>query len=211
MIDNLVLPDIVKEVREEKYLELEAMAKKHGIRVLYMKSGDMIRDGELKLSCINPCVEDDVSYDNYAFQGEIQTEINGRRTSTDINENSLVLVAEYKSLVAVFTGDIGKETEKGLISIMERFDLKDKLVVYDVAHHGSANSNSEEFVRLLKPRVAMVSCGKNNSYGHPAVEVLERLEKVGCDVWCTYESGQVEVYEEEGRICVRGYIAEISR
>ena len=212
LIDNLVLPDISKEAREEKYIELEAMAKKHGIKVLYMKSGDMIQDGELKLSCINPYVDGEVSYDNYALQGEIQTEIRpeviGARNSTDINENSLVFVAEYKTLVAVFTGDIGKETEKGLISSIEKFDLKDKVVIYDVAHHGSRNSNSEEFIRLLKPRVAVVSCGKDNAYGHPAVEVLERLDKVGCDVWLTYESGQIEVYEEDGRMCVGGYIAE---
>ena len=172
----------------------------------------MIQDGELKLSCINPYVDGEVSYDNYALQDEIQTEIRpeviGTRNSTDINENSLVFVAEYKSLVAVFTGDIGKETEKGLLSSIEKFELKDKVVVYNVAHHGSVNSNSEEFIRLLKPRVAVVSCGKDNSYGHPAVEVLERLDKVGCDVWLTYESGQIEVYEEDGRMCMGGYIAE---
>ena len=207
-IENLVLPDISKEAREEKYLELEAMAKAQGIKVLHMKSGDMIRDGELKLSCINPCVAGDASYDTYVSQVETQTEIQGRSNTTDINENSLVMVAEYKSLVAVFTGDIGKETEHDLVCFLEKFDLRDKLVIYDVAHHGSGNSNSEEFIELLKPRVSVISCGKDNSYGHPADEVLERLDKVGSDVWVTYECGQIEVYEEEGRICVRGYITE---
>ena len=81
-------------------------------------------------------------------------------------------------------------------------------MIYDVAHHGSANSNSEEFVMLLKPRVSVVSCGKDNLYGHPANEVLERLEEVGSDVWCTYESGQIDIYEEDGRIRVRGYVME---
>ena len=207
-IDNLVLPDISKEAREEKYLELEAMAKAQGIKVLHMKSGDMIRDGELKLSCINPCVAGDASYDTYVSQVETQTEIQGRSNTTDINENSLVMVAEYKSLVAVFTGDIGKKTEQDLVCFLEKFDLRDKLVIYDVAHHGSGNSNSEEFIELLKPRVSVISCGKDNSYGHPADEVLERLDKVGSDVWVTYECGQIEVYEDEGRICVRGYITE---
>ena len=95
-----------------------------------------------------------------------------------------------------------------MVCFLEKFDLRDKLVIYDVAHHGSGNSNSEEFIELLKPRVSVISCGKDNSYGHPADEVLERLDKVGSDVWVTYECGQIEVYEEEGRICVRGYITE---
>ena len=207
-IDNLVLPEILKESRDEKYLELEIMAKTHGIKVSYMRSGDTIRDGELKLSCINPCVGDDATCDKYVVQGEERIEIQGRSNTTDINENSLVLVAEYKSLVSVFTGDIGKETERGLISSLEKVDLQEKVVIYDVAHHGSANSNSEEFVMLLKPRVSVVSCGKDNLYGHPANEVLERLEEVGSDVWCTYESGQIDIYEEDGRIRVRGYAME---
>lgn len=207
-IDNLVLPDISKESRDEKYLELETLAKTHGIMISYMKSGDRIRDGELKLSCINPCVGSDIAYDKYMVQGEDRAEIQGRSNATDINENSLVLVAEYKSLVSVFTGDIGKETERGLISSLEKFNFQEKVVIYDVAHHGSANSNSQEFIELLNPRVAVVSCGKDNSYGHPADEVLERLEEVGCDVWVTYECGQIEIYEEDGRIGVRGYIAE---
>lgn len=221
LIDNLILPDIPGESRDEKYLELEALARKQGINVLYMKAGDKLKDGELKITCINPGVVNssvmenltrneirDVARDEIRDIARDEIKDVARNTTTDINESSLVFVAEYKSLAAVFTGDIGKETERELINILEQYDFDRRTVIYDVAHHGSRNSNSEELIGLLKPTIAVVSCGKDNSYGHPAVEVLERLKEVGCSVWCTYESGQIEVYEEEEKIRIRGMVVE---
>ena len=205
LIDKLVLPNIALEARDEKYLKLVTMAKERGIEALYMKAGDMLWDGELKLTCINPremSLEKDRSDRALAKRDRAKL----LNENTDINESSLVLVAEYKGVIGIFTGDIGKETEKSLLETLEQFDFKGKLVVYDVAHHGSKNSNSQEMIDALKPRIAVVSCSKENSYGHPAVEVLERLSQVYCNVWCTYESGQVEVYESEKGMMVRGYV-----
>ena len=204
LIDKLVLPDISFDARDEKYLNLVMIAEQRGIDVMYMKAGDGLSDGELKLTCVNP-----VNIQSVVNVGDIDSSAieEEKKTTIDINESSLVLYLEYKELAAVFTGDIGKETEQELISIFERLNLDKKLVVYDVAHHGSGNSNSAEFISIIKPRVAVVSCGKDNSYGHPAPEVIERLETVGSDVWYTYESGQVEVYEGKEGIMIKGYVA----
>ena len=189
-INVLVLPDITGEERDEKYWELVNLAKEKDIDLVYMNAGDKLRDGRLCFTCVNPVADRDI--------------VNS--INSDINEKSLVLVAEYKSLACIFTGDIGKETEKGLVPLIKQFDLQEKIVIYDVAHHGSRNSNSQEIIDVVQPGVSVISCGKDNSYGHPAKEVLERLEAVGSEIWCTYESGQIEVYEGKDGIMVRGYV-----
>ena len=198
LLEMLVLPDIPNEAREEKYLELVKLAEDNDIQIMYMKAGDKLKDGRLSLTCLNPRVELGSSNDD-SGRDDI-------KVSSDINENSLVFVAEYKELACIFTGDIGEETERKLISYLEEFNLQDKIVVYDVAHHGSGNSNSQEIINCIKPDASIISCGRDNSYGHPAKEVLDRLEEIGSSIWCTYERGQTEVYEGEEGFMIRGYV-----
>lgn len=62
-----------------------------------------------------------------------------------------------------------------------------------VAHHGSKNSTFEEFLSLIKPELSFISCGKNNSYGHPSTELLERLTQVGSKALITYEKGAIMI------------------
>ena len=202
-IDNLVMPDISDKDKDDKYIKLIDLAKRREIEVIFMKAGDKLKDDQMILSCINPS-----------------------GSATNINDSSLVFVLEYAELAAVFTGDIGKEVEKEILDdlelILHNGDEKnddendeinddengDKLVVYDVAHHGSFNSNSEEFVNLINPRISVISCGKDNSYGHPAEEVLKCLEDVGSEILCTFNCGQIEIYEEKGKIMLREFVDE---
>ena len=193
-INVLVLPDINVGARDEKYMALVNFARERNIKVIYMNAGDKLNDGRLQFTCLNPGV----------YEGST----NGVGGNFDVNENSLVLVAEYKNLACIFTGDIGTDTERNLISLLKGFGLQDKLVIYDVAHHGSGNSNSWEIIDALKPRLSVISCGKDNSYGHPAKEVVERLEAIGSEIWCTYENGQIEVNEGKEGLVVRGYVGE---
>jgi competence protein ComEC len=89
----------------------------------------------------------------------------------DANDLSIVLFLEYGSHTFLLTGDIGKETEQALI---EQSVLKDTTVL-KVAHHGSKSSTSDEFLSVVRPEIAIISAGKNNSYGHPAPETVTRL------------------------------------
>ncbi len=59
------------------------------------------------------------------------------------------------------------------------------------AHHGSASSTGEELLNRISPRLAVISCGKNNRYGHPHREVLDRLEAAECAVVRTAGQGAV--------------------
>jgi competence protein ComEC len=61
-----------------------------------------------------------------------------------------------------------------------------------VSHHGSKYATSEEFLQAVSPNEAVISVGKNNSYGHPAPEVIERLLKSGARIWRTDAMGDIK-------------------
>lgn len=84
-----------------------------------------------------------------------------------------------------------------------------ELTILKVAHHGSKNSTSEEFLKAANPKLAIISCGKGNRYGHPHEETLERLEKVDIPWFCTKDYGAIIVtVDDKSRVQVRGYIAD---
>jgi competence protein ComEC len=69
-----------------------------------------------------------------------------------------------------------------------------------VAHHGSKYSTSEEFLRAISPKIALISAGKNNSYGHPHTETLEKLKENRTTTFVTSESGAVTVYTDGKKV-----------
>ena len=69
-----------------------------------------------------------------------------------------------------------------------------------VAHHGSNYSTGEEMLNRLRPRIALISCGKDNRYGHPHEELLERLERAGSRIYDTPGYGAVTVEKKEPKI-----------
>ena len=113
---------------------------------------------------------------------------------------------EIKTFRALFTGDLEKEGERALLhaaSEEKRLLHMEKDVVlqkqeawyegnYDllkVGHHGSSTSTSAAFLEWASPKMAVISCGRNNSYGHPHKETLECLLQKGCNVYRTDECG----------------------
>jgi len=89
----------------------------------------------------------------------------------DINNNSLVVLMEYKNMRTLFTGDIEAEAESHIVQNYP--DLK--VDILKIPHHGSKNSSSQELLDLLEPRIAVIQVGRNN-FGHPDETVLEKLE-----------------------------------
>ncbi len=84
-----------------------------------------------------------------------------------------------------------------------------ELTVLKVAHHGSKNSTSEDFLKAANPMLAIISCGEGNRYGHPHEETLERLEKADVPWFCTKDYGAITVtVDGKSHVKVRGYIAD---
>ena len=80
----------------------------------------------------------------------------------------------------LFTGDIEEIAEKQILK-----EHKNKLNILDstilkVGHHGSKTSSTKEFIEEIKPKIALIGVGKNNKFGHPNDEVIERLENLRC-------------------------------
>lgn len=96
---------------------------------------------------------------------------------TSENASSPIILLEYSASSFVFTGDATEAVEKDFLESLtngerERFSQVD---IFAAGHHGSKTSNCEEFLSLLKPTYVVVSCGKDNSYGHPTQEFLDRV------------------------------------
>jgi beta-lactamase superfamily II metal-dependent hydrolase len=118
--------------------------------------------------------------------------------SGNLNNDSLVLRLTYGGVTFLFTGDIEKEGEQALL----RRGVLAPVDVLKVAHHGSASSTSDDFVKAVKPKISVISVGKNN-YGHPSDQTLSALAGVGTCVWRTDIHGTVVVQVGKDGFSVR--------
>ena len=177
-IRNLMLPDWKQ--RPENYEELMKAAKKAGVNVHVMEKGDYLQEGEIVWNVLQP----------EAGRGE------------NVNEDSQVMLLESGEFQALFTGDIGTETEERMAGLLKDIDF------LKVAHHGSRYSTGEAFLQKTKPEIAVISCSSTNRYGHPGIETIERLEKNQCRIWYTMKSGAVTVRVKEKKLRVETFLDE---
>ena len=112
------------------------------------------------------------------------------------NNASVVLRAETAGRRFLLTGDIEKEAE--LVLALADRDLRAD--VLKVAHHGSRGSTSERMLDAITPRLAIISCGRRNLFGHPHPSVIERLAERRIRIWRTDRDGTVTVEVREGRL-----------
>ncbi len=126
-----------------------------------------------------------------------------------LNNNSLVLKLNYKNFSMLFTGDIEKIAEEAILNEYKN-SRKIQSTVLKVAHHGSKSSSTEEFINMVKPKFALIGVGKENKYGHPNVDVLERLEKLGTKIYRTDCDGEISIFVGwKGRVKVNKNIKTI--
>jgi competence protein ComEC len=114
------------------------------------------------------------------------------------NNASVILHATVQGRRFLFTGDSEKEAELTLADRDLRAD------VLKVAHHGSRGSTTATLLDQVTPRLAVISCGRHNLFGHPHPAVIEALRERGVRVWRTDRDGSVEVDVRDGRLYVRG-------
>ncbi|MES1166095.1 MAG: ComEC/Rec2 family competence protein [Verrucomicrobiota bacterium] len=123
--------------------------------------------------------------------------ITGSRS--DVNANSVVARLTFGSVSMLFAGDAETPTEAWLLASGE--DLRAD--VLKVAHHGSRYASGARFLRAVRPRVAVISAGAGNEYGHPAPLTLARLGRLGVSVYRTDLDGDVTVETDGAAIRVR--------
>ena len=108
-------------------------------------------------------------------------------TSSDTNNSSIVLRVVYGATSFLFTGDAEYEVEQAIIGSGAPLGS----TVLKVGHHGSSTSSGYQFIWNVMPQYAVISCGKNNSYGHPHDEVVSRLQDAGATILRTDLQGDI--------------------
>ncbi|MDG5786522.1 DNA internalization-related competence protein ComEC/Rec2 [Evansella sp. AB-P1] len=160
------------DIPEEARSKLECILEK-GIPLVRMKEGDNWMVGGQRFVVIHP-------------QGHEMEE----------NERSIVIYARIEGITFLFTGDIEVESEKRIVRDYATLDVN----ILKVSHHGSRSSSSESFLNLTNPNVAVISAGRNNIFGHPHSEVIERLHSKGIIIYRTDQNGAVQMKIKEKKL-----------
>lgn len=117
------------------------------------------------------------------------------------NNLSLVFNLSYYDRNILFVGDAEKEAER---LIMNR--IKKNVDVLKVGHHGSDTSTTDEFLNKVDPEIAIISVGRNNFYGHPSDQVIDRLGNINCAVYRTDTMGLTKLILDRDKLDIKTFI-----
>ena len=177
-IRHLVMTEISKT--DETSRELAALATENGADVIYVSQDSCWESGDWNFECLYP----------------------GKEVKTgNINDQSMVLQIKAGETAFLLTGDLTGEVENEV----DPGKLKGTDVL-KVAHHGSKYSSSEVFLKNVDAKLAVISCGKGNRYGHPAPETLERLSAAHMQIVITMDAGAVIMPYKKGRFLLKTWL-----
>lgn len=174
-IDRLFLSEC--EETQEQSRKLEKAGEEAGCQIFYIKKGSTVKNGKLKVTCLCP-----------------------EENNMESNAGSQVLLAETENSSFLFTGDVEGLGEQRLLSLCRDGEITCDIL--KVAHHGSRNSTSDNLLDIIRPAAALISCGKDNLYGHPHQELLKRLENRNIRIFQTEKTGAVSVVVKKEKLQV---------
>ncbi len=162
--DEILVPYL--ESDNERFQSLLSKAHEKEVSILQAKDGETysLKNAEIKILGPTDMIEN------------------------DDNNNSLVFRLDYKNVSFLFTGD-AEQMEEQLLLYNHYDDLS--VDVLKVGHHGSHNAASSAWMEAVNPQYAVISCGKDNSYGHPHEETLQLLEQQGTTIYRTDLQGTI--------------------
>lgn len=210
---NLVLPEYGDQ---DALQELKSEAAANNVNIIYMKPGDNITYNHqhaetINIECLYP--------DEEAGQGVLDTNnlsmILKTTITWDVREADIENLNKSSdsdaSLSLLFVGDAGIAAEKRLIELYGKNSLgeiSDSIAcdILKVGHHGSRNSSGSDFLKRVSAMYGIISCGKDNRYGHPHAETLERLKMADTKYMTTKEHGAIILSIERGDWSLSGYI-----
>jgi competence protein ComEC len=163
--------------------DVRTAATRLDIPIDYRRLGDIETDGVVRFRVLHPAPPD----------------WERRRVR---NDDSVVIEVVYRDVAILLTGDISEEVEREILPRLSRTPIR----ILKVAHHGSRTSSSQAFLAEWRPQYALISAGRGNTFGHPAPEVLRRLEDIGATVLRTDLNGQITMETDGNQISSRTYI-----
>ncbi len=161
-----------QEEQSENYKHFLNIVREKKIPVIVGKRGDKIN------------IEKDL-YLDILFPESKQIEEN------KINNNSLVFNLHYGNFSMLFTGDIEEIAEKRIVEITDKNKLKADII--KIPHHGSKTSSTEELLENVLPRIALIGVGKDNLFGHPSIETIDKLNEMKIKIYRTDVNGEIMV------------------
>lgn len=111
--------------------------------------------------------------------------------ASSLNNTSVVLRVSYEEVSFLFSADAEVKAETAMLQQFSPSVFKS--TVLKVGHHGSSSSTSVDYLSAISPRYAVISCGSNNDYGHPHAEILQRLQKIGAEVYRTDRDSTIRI------------------
>lgn len=167
----------------EEFKEIRQIADKNNVKVCVLFAGDVIQLGQWRIEVVSP-------YENVSY--------------ADTNAASLVLSVSNGEFSALMMGDAGIEAQEAVFEKGIR-----EITFLKVAHHGSAkDTNTREFLQTVSARIAVISCARNNMYGHPHTETLQWLEESNSDIYRTDLQGAICIRIGDDSVVVEPYLAE---
>jgi len=168
-VENILWTGVASDKPEEQ--EWKAVLEKEKARVVIAQAGEkIIADGAVF----------EVLYPFESLEG---------KAPENLNNSSVVMRLDFGEQSFLFTGDIYKSVENEILQAGENVGSD----FLKIAHHGSKNSSASEFIGQVSPEVAIIQVGKDNTYGHPAPETLETLEKYGINILRTDLQSDIKI------------------
>lgn len=165
---------------DEGYLSLVNKAEMKNIDIDFISMGECIDMGNMEVTCVYPGRD-------YKY--------------TSNNDSSTVFMLKYKRFSMLMMGDAEKSAEEKLL----KNNNISKATVLKTGHHGSKGASCEAFLKAVTPEIALISSGINNSYGHPHIQTLDRLDKVNAKVINTQDSGAISIGTDGENIKISQY------
>lgn len=191
LIETLNVKNIVISKQTEKSQEFENVmreVKKHRVKIIQVEAGDVIK------------IEKDIYFEI------LWPNSNCIIKDNPLNNNSIVAKLNYKNNFSMlFTGDIEEKAEN---EIVKKYNT-DKLnaTILKVAHHGSKTSSTEMLIKKVNPKISLIGVGENNKFGHPNINILERLYLYGSQIYRTDLQGEITIkINKNGRIRVNTHL-----
>lgn len=166
-IGNVILPDVTTNTKSFERL-LNSISKKK-LDIIKAKAGNTYSLGGAKFTILAPL-------EKY----------------NDLNNMSVVIRLTYKKNSFLFTGDASSESENDMLSANENLAAD----VLKVGHHGSSTATTKKFLDAVHPSYAVISVGKDNSYGLPDSEIIQRIQNSGIKLLRTDNNGTVVIYSD---------------
>lgn len=168
--ETILEPDYVQE--NDLYKSYDEAANTSKAKRIHPKQGDSYKLDKAGFTVVGP-----KNYD-----------------AEDVNDRSIAIQIEYGDIKVLVCADAGENEELEILNSTDSL----KSDAYVVDHHGGSSSSTDLFLGNVKPKYALLSCGKDNGYGHPAERVLDSLKKLNCELYRTDVQGEI-IFTSDGK------------